>query len=228
MKKIIISIYTFLYKLFYVFDGKVKLYGLSIWNSSIKRTKNTNVLLCNTTVRRSVFNVSGEGNAVSTEGAVMDSCEIRISGTSNTVTIESDCIIRNSVIVVNGNNCRITIGKSTRVGSMCMVCIGRDNYISVGPNCMIADNVDIWATDAHPIYDESGSIINPSQPIKIGKHVWLGKYSKVLKGVTIGENVIVGMNSIVTHDISAGSLVVGEQCRVVKNNVNWSRDFIEI
>lgn len=228
MKKVIISIYTTLYKLFHVLDGKIKLSNSSLWNITVRSSKNTNVSLCNAMVSRSAFNVSGEGNVVYAEGVVMDNCEIRISGASNTITIEPHCIIRNSVIVVNGNNCRVTVGKSTRVGSIYMVCMGQDNYISVGQDCMIADNIDIWATDSHPIFNDSGEICNPSKPISIGNHVWLGKYAKVLKGVTIHDNAIIGMNAMVTTDVPEGSLAVGAPCKVIKTNVNWSREYIAV
>ena len=166
MKKVIIFLYTILYRLLHVLDGKITFSGSSLWNITVRMSKNANVSLCNTTVRRSAFNVSGEGNVVCADGVVMDNCEIRISGISNTVAIEPNCIIRNSVIVVNGNNCRITLGKSTRVGSMYMVCMGLDNYISVGQDCMIADNIDIWATDSHPIFNGNGEVCNPSNPFQ--------------------------------------------------------------
>lgn len=228
MKKVIIILYTILYRLFHVLDGKIKISDSSLWYMTVRLSKNANVSLCKATVRRSAFNVSGEGNVVCAENVAMDNCEIRISGTSNTVTIEPHCIIRNSVIVVNGNNCRVTIGESTRVGSMYMVCMGQDNYISVGQDCMIADNIDIWATDSHPIFNDNGEICNPSKPVSIGNHVWLGKHAKVLKGVTIHDNAIIGMNAMVTTDVPEGALAVGAPCIVVKNNVNWSREYIAV
>lgn len=228
MKKVIISIYTLLYRLFHVLDRNIKFSGSSLWNITFRLSKDTNVSLCNATVRRSAFNVSGEDNAIYTEGVALDNCEIRINGTSNTIIIEPLCIISNSVIVVNGNNCRIMIGKSTRAGSMYMVCMGQDNYITVGKDCMIADNIDIWATDSHPIFNDKGEVCNPSKPVEIGNHVWLGKYAKVLKGVTIHDNAIIGMNAMVTKDVPEGSLAIGAPCKVVKTDINWSRDYIEI
>lgn len=227
MRTILKFIYTILFRLLHVYDGQFNLTGSVLWSLTVKKSKDAEVSLCNTKITRLTFSIDGEGNALSADGASMENCEIRISGKGNIVTLEPQSIIRNSVIVVNGNNCRVTIGASTRVGSMYMVCMGRDNRISMGRECMIADNVDIWATDSHPIYNDQGVVCNPSKPITIGNHVWIGKYAKVLKGVTVGDNAIIGMNTTVTKDVPEGTLVV-EKDRVAKSHVNWSRDYIKV
>lgn len=55
-----------------------------------------------------------------------------------------------------------------------------------------------------------------------------GKYSKVLKGVTIGDNSVIGMGTIVTHDVPVNCIVAGNPAKVVKTGVTWHHGFIEI
>lgn len=226
MKKMIIFIYSILYKLVHICLKHVSIHESIIWRLKIMIASDCRLVLDKSSIKRTTINVNGHANVVTINGTIMDKSEIRINGTSNVVMIDSDCDIRDTVIVVNGNNCRITIGKSTTVGSMYMVCMGKGNYITIGQDCMIADNVDVWATDSHPIFSENGEIRNPSKPIEIGNHVWIGKCAKVLKGAKIHDNAIVGMNALVTKEVPSNVVYVGENGGVIKSNVNWDRMFI--
>lgn len=51
--------------------------------------------------------------------------------------------------------------------------------------------------------------------VKIGNNVWFGMNCTVLKGVTIGDNCIIGIGSIVTKDIPANSVAIGNPAKVV-------------
>ena len=53
-------------------------------------------------------------------------------------------------------------------------------------------------------------------PITVGNNVWFGGGVKVLPGVTIGDNAVIGAGSVVTKDIPANSLAVGNPCRVIR------------
>jgi acetyltransferase-like isoleucine patch superfamily enzyme len=54
------------------------------------------------------------------------------------------------------------------------------------------------------------------QPVTIGKEVWIAMGVIILPGVTIGDGVIVGAGSVVTKDLPAWSLAVGNPCKVIK------------
>ena len=55
-----------------------------------------------------------------------------------------------------------------------------------------------------------------TKPIKIGNNVWIGGNVIVLPGVNIGDNVVIGAGSVVTKDIPANCVAVGNPCRVIR------------
>lgn len=142
--------------------------------------------------------------------------------------VENDVQINLSEIVVRGNHCKIRIGQGSTFGSVYMVCMGENNSIIIGKECMFAENIEIWNTDSHPIFDAGGNIINPSMPINIGNHVWCGKGVKILKGVTIGDNAVIGMQALVTKNLPQNSLNAGIPAKTIREGINWDRNFITI
>lgn len=91
-----------------------------------------------------------------------------------------------------------------------------DTDIYVGDNTMLAPNV-VLATAAHPILPQLRSQgYQYNLPVKIGKNCWLGAGVIVLPGVTIGDNSVIGAGSVVTKDIPANVVAVGNPCRVLR------------
>ena len=91
-----------------------------------------------------------------------------------------------------------------------------DTHIYVGENTMLGPHV-VLATAGHPILPElreKGYQYN--MPIHIGKNCWLGAGVIVLPGVTIGDHSVIGAGSIVTRDIPANVVAVGNPCRVLR------------
>ena len=91
-----------------------------------------------------------------------------------------------------------------------------DTHIYVGDYTMIGPNVTI-ATAGHPILPklrEKAYQYNAS--VHIGKNCWLGAGVIVLPGITIGDNTVVGAGSIVTKDLPANVVAVGNPCRVLR------------
>ncbi len=56
-------------------------------------------------------------------------------------------------------------------------------------------------------------------PVKIGKNVWLPARSIVLPNVTIGNDVVIGINSIINRSLPSGCFAAGSPCKVIKENV---------
>ena len=92
--------------------------------------------------------------------------------------------------------------------------------ISFGRDCMLSGDIQMDVSDMHSIIDvASGARINPPRDIQIGNHVWLGQGVRVLKGVRIGDNSIIGSRAVVTGDIPAGVIAVGVPARVLRSGV---------
>ena len=91
-----------------------------------------------------------------------------------------------------------------------------DADIYVGDSCMFAPNV-IVATGTHPICPElREKVYQYNLPVHIGKNVWIGAGAIILPGVTIGDNSVIGAGSVVTKDIPANVVAVGNPCRVLR------------
>ena len=84
------------------------------------------------------------------------------------------------------------------------------NHTLIGPNCQLL-------TPDHPHdYLERRKTIETGLPIRIGDDCWLGGGVIVCPGVTIGNRVIVGAGSVVTHDIPDDVVVAGNPARVIR------------
>ncbi len=82
--------------------------------------------------------------------------------------------------------------------------------VFVGPNCG-------FYTAGHPLEKYlRNEGLEYAKPITVGNDVWFGGNVVVLPGVTIGDNVVIGAGSIVTHDIPSSVVALGNPCKVVR------------
>lgn len=130
--------------------------------------------------------------------------------TGTHVYIREDNIIGNNVVIGSGAKLEQghKIGNNVTIHTACIL----GEYSIIEDNAWIGPNV-IFYNDPHPPcprYKEcSGAPI-------IKKNAKVGARSSIFPGVTIGENAIVGANSLVTKDVPADSVVVGNPAKVVK------------
>ena len=97
--------------------------------------------------------------------------------------------------------------------------------VTIGDNVQIAPNVLI-STAGHPIHPVSrNSGYEYGLPITIGNNVWLGGGVIILPGVTIGDNAVIGAGSVVTKDIPADVIAVGNPCRVLRRITEEDRRY---
>lgn len=169
---------------------------------------------------------TGENNRVRFyEGANISYSRVGITGSNNTVIFDGCSGIIS--ITVRGDNQIVKIGRNTIIESAYLVSMGYGNSITIGEDCMFSANIEIWNTDSHLITDLNDNPLNhKNTPINIGNHVWLGKNAAILKGVTIGDNSIVGFNTVVTHDVPSNSVAAGNPALIVKESVTWKKGFI--
>ena len=88
--------------------------------------------------------------------------------------------------------------------------------ITIGAHTLIGPNCQLLTPDHPHDYMERRQTIETGLPIHIGDDCWLGGGVIVCPGVTIGNRVIVGAGSVVTHDIPDDVVVAGNPAKIIK------------
>ncbi len=100
-----------------------------------------------------------------------------------------------------------------------------DTYIYVGDYTMFGPNV-VVATAGHPILPElREKAYQYNMPVHIGRNCWIGAGAIILPGVTIGDNTVIGAGSVVTKDIPANVVAVGNPCKVLREIGEHDKEF---
>ena len=134
-----------------------------------------------------------------------------------------------------GENCYIepplhaNWGRNTHLGSNVYanfnLTLVDDTDIYIGDSVMIGPNVTI-ATAGHPVDPElRRKVAQFNIPVRIGNNVWIGAGAVILPGVTIGDDSVIGAGSVVTKDIPAGVVAVGNPYRVLRPIGDRDREF---
>lgn len=105
---------------------------------------------------------------------------------------------------------RCLIGRGCSVVAHLSVVI--DDDVFFGPNVYVTDQNHATDRPDVPIGHQS----QPERPVRIGAGSWLGTNVVVLPGVTIGRQVAVGANSVVTGDLPDGVVAAGVPARIVR------------
>ena len=115
-------------------------------------------------------------------------------------------------VLSNGN---MIIGDNVGIGNNDqIVCHG---HIQIGDNSILAPYVMIY--DHNHLFDSTTGVHHKEYDIGevvIGKNVWIGTGSIILKDVHIGNTVIIGAGSVVTKDILDNSIAVGNPAKVIR------------
>jgi maltose O-acetyltransferase len=120
--------------------------------------------------------------------------------------------IRPPLYVDYGSNLRIGARSFANFGLVALDVAA----ITIGDDVQIGPNVQLL-TPTHPVEPEPRrQKWEAAQPITIGDNVWLGGGVIVLPGVSIGADTVVGAGSVVTRDLPAGVVAVGNPARVVR------------
>jgi|SRR5690606_1399910 len=108
---------------------------------------------------------------------------------------------------------KIVIGSDFYINSDCHLY----GEITIGENVMIGPKTIIWGRDHGMALDmPMNKQKHNSSPILIGDDVWIGARVTILKGVKIGNGVVVGAGSLVTKDIPDFAVVIGNPAKIIK------------
>jgi acetyltransferase-like isoleucine patch superfamily enzyme len=122
-----------------------------------------------------------------------------------------------------GHGCKIRahegevrIGAKSVLGQECT--ISAYQHVSIGRECVIADRVMLIDFD-HGVVEVERPIRLQGiykRDVRVGNNVWIGYGACILRGVTVGDNAIIGTNSVVTRDVPANAVVGGVPARVIR------------
>ncbi len=124
---------------------------------------------------------------------------------SNTVT--SEMVAYRGGRIEIGDNVFVNYGTS----------FSAHQLVRIGNDCQIGSYVCLMDNDYHRIEDRTQ--LSESIPIILGNNVWLGVRVIVLKGVTIGENSVIGSGSVVTKDVPPNCVAAGMPAKVIRTFV---------
>ena len=121
-------------------------------------------------------------------------------------------VVRPPFAVDYGSN--VTLGSRTLVNYH--LTLADVAAITIGDDCQIGPNVQLL-TPIHPSAPgPRRERLERAEPIVIGDNVWLGGGVTVLPGVSIGNNAVIGASAVVTKDVPANVVAVGNPARVLR------------
>ncbi len=113
---------------------------------------------------------------------------------------------------------RINYGKNTKIGKNVFInfdCVFLDlGGITIDDNVLIAPKVSLLS-ESHPFAANDRQSLIP-KAIHIKKNAWIGANATILQGVTIGENAIVAVGSVVSKDVPDNVIVGGIPAKIIK------------
>ena len=110
----------------------------------------------------------------------------------------------------------VRIGAKTVMGQECT--ISAYQHVSIGRECIVADRVMLIDFD-HGVVEVERPIRLQGiykRDVRVGSNVWMGYGACILRGVTVGDNAIVGTNAVVTKEVPANAVVGGVPAKVIR------------
>lgn len=160
------------------------------------------------------------------KNAKIVNCSIVVRGDGNKLVIADKAILRNSILEIMGNNCTIMIGRASMIGDQCYLSAKEEGInLVIEEDCGLSRHVKVMTSDGHPVFQE-GRRINPAGDITIQRHTWIGDNVTILKGVTVGNDSVIGINSTVVKDVPSHCVAVGNPAKVVRENIEWQAELI--
>lgn len=87
--------------------------------------------------------------------------------------------------------------------------------VRIGSHSMLGPGVQIYCPEHHKNRQKRLQGLERARPVTIGQEVWIGGGAIVLSGVKVGDGAIIGAGAVVTRDVAADTLVVGNPARVM-------------
>ena len=148
-------------------------------------------------------------------------CDVRIG---DNVTLRSRCrgnaigINHCIVLTTHSSQARIEIGNHVGMSGGAICC---REHVTIGDNTLLGANTIIADNDMHPLKPDNRRYNNrpediPAKPVHIGTNVWVGADVFICKGVTIGDNSVIGAMSVVSRSIPDNCIAAGNPAKVIR------------
>jgi acetyltransferase-like isoleucine patch superfamily enzyme len=185
-----------------------------------------NQIINNGHINNSKFDIVGNNNKIVIEkSSSINNVLFFIRGDNHLIEIDENCYIGGGELWIEDNNCAIIINSGTTIESAHLAVTEPHSRIEIHDDCMLANNIEIRTGDSHSIIDaNTGQKINPAKNVILQSHVWVGAHVKILKGVTISSNSVIGTSSVVTNSIPGNCIAAGIPAKVIKTGTNWKRE----
>jgi acetyltransferase-like isoleucine patch superfamily enzyme len=110
----------------------------------------------------------------------------------------------------------VSIGAKTVMGQECT--ISAYQHIEIGRECIVADRVMLIDFDHGVVETERPIRLQGiyKRDVRVGHNVWIGYGACILRGVTVGDNAILGTSTVVTKAVPENAVVGGSPARVLR------------
>ncbi|MDB5807744.1 MAG: putative transferase [Betaproteobacteria bacterium] len=156
---------------------------------------------------------------VSLTGKIVIGDQVRVgrgAEFNGNIRLGNEAVIGSFAILSTGPEGSLDIGADTYVNSFNV--IGAWNSVEIGPHCIFAAFVQI--TDATHGIDDLAVMTKhapiSAAPVRLGRNVWLGARVTVMMGSSIGDDAVVGAQSLVRGNLPERSISVGTPARVLR------------
>ena len=177
--------------------------------------------------------------------------KLEVFGSHNKIILGEQCLFQNTVISIVNDNTSVQIGNGCRMENLFIdinsgngqhleigdksvffggkIVLRDKDFVKIGQDCLFADGLRLWATDAHTLFDlETNQVINETpEKLEIGNHCWIGGDVHIMKNGSLPDETVVGMCSVITKPFTEPHTVIGGYpAKVLRRGIGWSRDTI--
>jgi len=173
------------------------------------------------------LDIVGDNNSIIIgPGSRFNNVRFHVRGSGHRVEFGPGCkISRGAIFWFEDEGCSLSVGPNTSMVEVHIAVTEQGSKVTIGSDCMFANDIDIRTGDSHSIIDpRSGKRLNHAADVVIDDHVWIAPHVVVLKGVHIGGNSVIATGAVVTKSCGQGVILGGNPASEIKSGISWKRE----